>query len=97
MFLRRSAEVTRLAARPETCSTQTHVLQLPKLEEWLADLARRLKEHDVPLLAVADEMGIHASQLSRWIHGKVEPRLSTMHKIDEAVAKVVEKRAAEIL
>lgn len=70
---------------------------LPKPEEWTADVRRRLKEHSLSYTDVGNEMGVHASGISRWLTDKVEPRLTTMLEIEGAIAALIERKQAEAL
>jgi predicted transcriptional regulator len=67
-------------------------MQLPTIEEYIADLKRRMEADDITGTAIAEEMGIHASAFSRWLTLKVEPRLSTIAEIEAAVTAILAKR-----
>jgi predicted transcriptional regulator len=64
-------------------------MQLPTIEEYLTDLKARLAASNITYTEVGVKMNVHASGISRWLTGKVEPRLSTMHEIEKAVAAIL--------
>lgn len=70
-------------------------MRLPSPEEYLSDLKGRLTAEKISNTELGNEMGIHASAVSRHLTGKVEPRLSTINKIEAAVAAILAKRIAE--
>jgi predicted transcriptional regulator len=67
---------------------------LPTPEEWTADVRSRLKEADISFTDVGNEIGVHASGISRWLTDKVEPRLSTMIKIEKGIAAIQARKLA---
>lgn len=69
-------------------------MQLPTIEEYLKDLRARLDADNISYTALGEEMKVHASGVSRWLTGKVEPRLSTIHQIEAAYAAILAKRIA---
>lgn len=70
---------------------------LPQPEEWTADIRSRLTTNHISYSDLAEEYGVHASGMSRWLTNKVEPRLSTMHGIESALTALLARGAAEAL
>jgi len=61
----------------------------------LADLSLRARHHGLKMSDICDEAGLNASQASRWKHGKVRPLYESVERLEEALARLIERQAAE--
>lgn len=64
-------------------------------EDYTSDLKKRLKEYGISHGALAREMGVLESQISRWFNTPVQPRLQNIQKIETAVAAIRERMEKE--
>lgn len=61
-------------------------------ETFLSNVKIWLAEHRISQCAVAEEAGMDASNLNRWLNGHVEPSLKNMLIIDEALERLITDR-----
>lgn len=57
-------------------------------KDYLKELQVRLREYGISQVALANETGIDQSQISRWLHKKMTPRLETIVEIERAIARI---------
>lgn len=55
------------------------------VDNYFTDLRTRMQKAGVTGAALAAEIGIGADQLSRWLSGKLDPRLSSVARIETAL------------
>jgi transcriptional regulator with XRE-family HTH domain len=64
---------------------------------YVEDLAKRMKKHKISQAALARELGLGPSQVTRWFTKnparKVTPQLSTAERIEEAMLRLQRRRA----
>lgn len=65
--------------------------------DYTADLRRRLQMYGISQGALAREMGIAASQLSRWMNTELQPRIGSVLRIERAIIEIRTSRAREEL
>ena len=61
----------------------------------LADLSLRARYHGLKMSDVCAEAGIQPAQASRWKHGKVRPLYESVGRLEEALARLIERQALE--
>jgi transcriptional regulator with XRE-family HTH domain len=59
---------------------------------YIKELKVRLRKDNVSARAVSLEMGVDPSQFSRWMTGKVAPRMDTVEQIEGAITRIKRKR-----
>lgn len=60
---------------------------------YVRTLKRYMKENGISYGALSRALGHDdSSQVSRWMNGRVEPRLSSLNEIQRALAKIVKAR-----
>lgn len=71
------------------------------IEDYLDEVLQRLDEIGSTQTALAREARISASQLSRWLSGMTEPRVSSLKPVEAALCRLEENfridRAAEAI
>lgn len=58
-------------------------------DTFMERVRRTLTTHGVTHAALAREIGVCPTQLSRWLRGRKQPSLESMLKIDEALNAVL--------
>lgn len=61
----------------------------------LSDLSLRARYHGLKMSDVCAEAGIQPAQASRWKHGKVRPLYESVGRLEEALARLIERQALE--
>lgn len=64
-------------------------------EDYIEQLKRRLDEYRISHGALARQSGISETQLSRWFNTGIRPRLSSIVKIEKAVAELRAKHVRD--
>lgn len=64
-------------------------------EDYTGDLKKRLAEYGISHGALAREMGILESQVSRWFNKPAQPRIGNIVKIETAVAAIRDRMEKE--
>ncbi len=59
---------------------------------YIENLRARLQQYGISQNAVAREMQVTPSEFSRWMVGRITPRLDTVVRIEKAVAAIRERR-----
>lgn len=68
----------------------------PSVKEHLSSLKKYMEESNISYGELARELGmVDKSQVSRWFNGYVEPRLSTLKKVEKALAKIAKRRSKQ--
>jgi len=62
-------------------------------EDYTGDLKKRLKQYDISHGALAREMGVLESQLSRWFNKPVQPNQKSIIRIEKAIAAIRKRKA----
>lgn len=66
------------------------------IEEYIEELIRRLDAIGAPHAALAKEARVSPAQLSRWLTGQTEPRVSSLKPLERAMERLEASfRAAE--
>lgn len=60
----------------------------------LTDLVTRARAHGLKMADICSEAGIQAAQASRWRHGKVRPLYESVERLEEALARLIERQYA---
>lgn len=73
---------------------------MPKLsytisEDYTGDLKKRLKSYGISHGALARELGVAESQMSRWFNTDVQPRNANIIRIEKAVAAIRRRKVQE--
>jgi predicted transcriptional regulator len=59
---------------------------------YFPSVSRRMKEQLINPSALAQAAGVAFSQLSRWLHKDIDPKLSSIVKIEHAFETIAELR-----
>jgi predicted transcriptional regulator len=62
------------------------------LEDYYAKLRRRIADAGLQEVAVALSSGMHPAQFSRFVQGKCDAKLSTVTRVERALAGLVAAR-----
>lgn len=58
------------------------------------NLLKRLKHFGIPQAEAAREAGMNPTVFARWFHTDIEPRVSSMIRVEEAIQRLKALRAA---
>lgn len=64
-------------------------------EDYTGDLKKRLQEYGISHGALAREMDVLDSQLSRWFNKPVQPRVANIAKIEAAIVAIRKRMEKE--
>jgi predicted transcriptional regulator len=64
-------------------------------EDYTGDLKKRLQKLGISQGALARELGLQESQISRWFNKPVQPRVANIMKIEAAVAAIRKRMEKE--
>lgn len=60
---------------------------------YFPSVSRRMKERLITPSVMAKTAGVAFSQFSRWLHKSIDPKLSSILKIEAAFAKIAASQA----
>lgn len=80
--------------------TRTILIPVPIGGDYQSGLVRRLEEYGIKRREIAEEIGVHETQLSRWLRhesqytGKaISIGIDNVVKIETAIVKILDRRA----
>lgn len=67
------------------------LLKFHAMSNPVQDIKRRARERGIFMTAVCAEAGIHDSQASRWMRGRVRPYWESVQALEEALQRLLDQ------
>lgn len=94
-----TSEVSRPAATVPVSLSRTEDSPAPDpkvllhlMSTYFVELRKRLYKHEITAADLAEEAGIAPTQLSRWMRGKVDARMSSIENLERAFETMVARK-----
>lgn len=63
--------------------------------DYTGQLKRRLEQYGISLNELSRESEIDRAQIAKWMNTKRQPHLKNIAKIEQAIARILARRASE--